>query len=71
MRETIEKKSLGYSFHSQDVLCNFQKTRFYTFSSFIAGIVTGAIGIGGDMVLGTLTFVMGIYLRFFFPPPTR
>ena len=63
MRETTEKKACGYPFHSQDVLWDFPKTRFYAFFTFVAGIVAGLIGIGGGMVLGPLMLVMGIYPR--------
>lgn len=63
MRETIEKKKVGYPFHEQDVLWDFPKTRFYSFFTFVAGIVAGLIGIGGGMVLGPLMLVMGIYPR--------
>jgi uncharacterized membrane protein YfcA len=63
MRETTEKKQIGYPFHSQDVLWDFEKTRFYAFFTFVAGIVAGLIGIGGGMVLGPLMLVMGIYPR--------
>ncbi len=63
MRETTEKKSCGYPFHEQDVLWDFPKTRFYSFFTFVAGIVAGLIGIGGGMVLGPLMLVMGIYPR--------
>jgi uncharacterized membrane protein YfcA len=63
MRETTEKKSVGYPFHSQDVLWDFSKTKFYAFFTFVAGIVAGLIGIGGGMVLGPLMLVMGIYPR--------
>merc|ERR1712176_664569 len=63
MRETQGKKSVAYPFHAQDVLWDFQKTRFYSFFTFVAGIVAGLIGIGGGMVLGPLMLVMGIYPR--------
>mmetsp|Transcript_21405 Transcript_21405/g.59539 ORF Transcript_21405/g.59539 Transcript_21405/m.59539 type:complete len:644 (-) Transcript_21405:1258-3189(-) len=63
MRETIEKKAVGYPYHAQDVLWDFEKTRFYAFFTFVAGIVAGLIGIGGGMVLGPLMLVMGIYPR--------
>lgn len=63
MRETEEKKSVGYPYHEQDVLWDFEKARFYAFVTFIAGIVAGLIGIGGGMVLGPLMLVMGIYPR--------
>lgn len=63
MRETAEKKACAYPFHAQDVLWDPQKTRFYAFFTFVAGIVAGLIGIGGGMVLGPLMLVMGIYPR--------
>jgi len=63
MRETTEKKSVAYPFHEQDVLWDVQKTLFYAFFTFVAGIVAGLIGIGGGMVLGPLMLVMGIYPR--------
>ena len=63
MKETSQKKAVGYPFHAQDVLWDFQKTRFYAFFTFVAGIVAGLIGIGGGMVLGPLMLVMGIYPR--------
>lgn len=62
-RETAEKKDCGYPFHEHDVLWDYSKTRFYSFFTFIAGIVAGLIGIGGGMVLGPLMLVMGIYPR--------
>jgi uncharacterized membrane protein YfcA len=63
MKETKEKKACGYPYHSQDVLWDPPKTRFYAFFTFVAGIVAGLIGIGGGMVLGPLMLVMGIYPR--------
>lgn len=63
MKQTEEKKKVGYPFHPQDVLWDFSKTRFYAFFTFIAGIVAGLIGIGGGMVLGPLMLVMGIHPR--------
>ena len=51
-KETAEKKAVRYPFHSQDVLWDFQKTKFYSFFTFVAGVVAGLIGIGGGMVLG-------------------
>jgi len=63
MRETTEKKRVKYPFHSQDVLWDPSKTRFYAFFTFVAGVVAGLIGIGGGMVLGPLMLVMGINPR--------
>ncbi|CAJ1950588.1 unnamed protein product [Cylindrotheca closterium] len=62
-KQTAEKKRVNYPFHPQDVLWDFEKTRFYAFFTFIAGIVAGLIGIGGGMVLGPLMLVMGIHPR--------
>lgn len=63
MKDTEEKKSVGYPFHPQDVLWDASKTRFYAFFTLVAGIVAGLIGIGGGMVLGPLMLVMGIHPR--------
>lgn len=62
-KETDIKQSIQYPYHSQDVLWDFQKTRFYAFYTFGAGVIAGLIGIGGGMVLGPLMLVMGIYPR--------
>lgn len=62
-KQTAEKKRVNYPFHPQDVLWDFEKTRFYAFFTFLAGIVAGLIGIGGGMVLGPLMLVMGIHPR--------
>lgn len=62
-KETSEKRAVKYPFHSQDVLWDFHKTKFYAFFTFCAGIIAGLIGIGGGMVLGPLMLVMGIYPR--------
>mmetsp|Transcript_29970 Transcript_29970/g.71972 ORF Transcript_29970/g.71972 Transcript_29970/m.71972 type:complete len:572 (+) Transcript_29970:150-1865(+) len=62
-KQTAEKKRVNYPFHPQDVLWDFEKTRFYAFFTFIAGVVAGLIGIGGGMVLGPLMLVMGIHPR--------
>jgi hypothetical protein len=43
IQETHEKKAVGYPFHPQDVLWDFQKTRFYAFFTFIAGVVAGLV----------------------------
>lgn len=62
-KETAVKQAIAYPFHAQDVLWDFQKTRFYAFFTFGAGVIAGLIGIGGGMVLGPLMLVMGIYPR--------
>jgi hypothetical protein len=58
MKDTEEKTSVGYPFHSQDVLWDFGKVKFYAAFTFVAGIVAGLIGIGGGMVLGPLMVSM-------------
>lgn len=62
-KQTAEKKRVNYPFHPQDVHWDFEKTRFYAFFTFIAGVVAGLIGIGGGMVLGPLMLIMGIHPR--------
>lgn len=62
-KQTAEKKRVNYPFHPNDVPWDFEKTRFYAFFTFVAGIVAGLIGIGGGMVLGPLMLVMGIHPR--------
>jgi uncharacterized membrane protein YfcA len=62
-KQTAEKKRVNYPFHPQDVLWDFEKTKFYAFFTFVAGVVAGLIGIGGGMVLGPLMLVMGIHPR--------
>ncbi|CAB9529399.1 Sulfite exporter TauE/SafE family protein [Seminavis robusta] len=62
-RATQDKIACGYHFHPNDVLWDLAKIRFYSFFTFIAGIVAGLIGIGGGMVLGPLMLVMGIHPR--------
>ena len=54
---------MNYPFNETDVLWDVKKLQFYSFFTFIAGIVAGLIGIGGGMVLGPLMLVMGINPR--------
>jgi uncharacterized membrane protein YfcA len=63
MKQTEDKKACDYPRHPQDALWGFQQVRFYSFFTFVAGIVAGLIGIGGGMVLGPLMLVMGIHPR--------
>ena len=60
-KRTQERLAVNYPFQEQDVLWNFKKLQFYSFFTFVAGIVAGLIGIGGGMVLGPLMLVMGIH----------
>lgn len=60
---TQERLAVNYPFDEEDVLWDFKKLQFYSFFTFIAGIVAGLIGIGGGMVLGPLMMVMGINPR--------
>jgi hypothetical protein len=43
LKDTKEKQSVGYPFHPQDVLWDFQKTRMYAFVTFVAGVVAGLV----------------------------
>merc|ERR1712176_1206243 len=58
-----EKVECGYPFMPYDVQWDFSKLRFYSFFTFLAGVVAGLIGIGGGMVLGPLMLIMGIHPR--------
>lgn len=58
-----EKVACDYPFHTNDVLWDAAKLRFYAFFTFIAGIVAGLIGIGGGMVLGPLMLILGVHPR--------
>jgi len=63
VKRTQARLAVNYPFNEQDVLWDGQKLRFYSFFTFVAGIVAGLIGIGGGMVLGPLMLVMGINPR--------
>lgn len=39
---------------------NFKKVQYYSFFTFLSGIVAGLVGIGGGMILGPLMLVMGV-----------
>ena len=60
-KRTQERLAVNYPFQEQDVLWDLKKLQFYSFFTFVAGIVAGLIGIGGGMVLGPLMLVMGIH----------
>jgi len=60
---TKARLAVHYPFHEQDVLWDSKKLQFYSFFTFLAGIVAGLIGIGGGMVLGPLMLVMGVNPR--------
>ncbi|KAL7461966.1 hypothetical protein ACHAXS_002373 [Conticribra weissflogii] len=60
-RKTQDRLAVQYPFNETDVLWDYQKLRFYSFFTFLAGIVAGLIGIGGGMVLGPLMIVMGVH----------
>lgn len=63
VKATQERLDVNYPFHEADVLWDLKKLQFYSFFTFVAGIVAGLIGIGGGMVLGPLMLVMGINPR--------
>lgn len=63
VKSTQERLDVDYPFNEADVLWDLKKLQFYSFFTFVAGIVAGLIGIGGGMVLGPLMLVMGINPR--------
>ena len=63
VRKHEAKVACDYPFHTNDVLWDASKLRFYAFFTFIAGIVAGLIGIGGGMVLGPLMLILGVHPR--------
>jgi len=58
-----ERVAVNYPFNETDVMWDFKKLQFYSFFTFVAGIVAGLIGIGGGLVLGPLMIVMGVNPR--------
>lgn len=48
IEDTKERQSVGYPYHSQDVVWDFQKTKFYAFFTFLAGVVAGLVREAGD-----------------------
>ncbi len=58
-----ERVAVNYPFNENDVMWDFKKLQYYSFFTFVAGIVAGLIGIGGGMVLGPLMIVMGVNPR--------
>ena len=63
VKGTQERLAVHYPYNESDVLWDAKKLYFYSFFTFVAGIVAGLIGIGGGMVLGPLMLVMGINPR--------
>lgn len=63
VKATQVRLAVNYPFNESDVLWDSKKLYFYSFFTFVAGIVAGLIGIGGGMVLGPLMLVMGINPR--------
>ena len=63
VKEVNERVAVNYPFNETDVLWDFKKLQFYSFFTFVAGIIAGLIGIGGGMVLGPLMIVMGVNPR--------
>jgi uncharacterized membrane protein YfcA len=57
---TKERAAVNYPFNETDVLWDLQKLRFFSFWTFVAGVVAGLIGIGGGMILGPLMIVNGV-----------
>lgn len=63
VKSVSARAAVNYPFNETDVLWDFKKLQFYSFFTFVAGIVAGLIGIGGGMVLGPLMIVMGVNPR--------
>mmetsp|Transcript_4970 Transcript_4970/g.8503 ORF Transcript_4970/g.8503 Transcript_4970/m.8503 type:complete len:597 (+) Transcript_4970:187-1977(+) len=63
VKNVNQRVAVNYPFNETDVLWDFKKLQFYSFFTFVAGIVAGLIGIGGGMVLGPLMIVMGVNPR--------
>ncbi|KAL7545990.1 hypothetical protein ACHAWF_009336 [Thalassiosira exigua] len=63
VKKTRERLAVRYPFNETDVLWDAGKIQFYSFFTFVAGIVAGLIGIGGGMVLGPMMIVMGVHPR--------
>ncbi|KAL7426359.1 hypothetical protein ACHAXM_000417 [Skeletonema potamos] len=63
VKSVNERVAVNYPFNESDVLWDLKKLQFYSFFTFVAGIVAGLIGIGGGMVLGPLMIVMGVNPR--------
>ena len=60
VKGTQERLAVHYPYNESDVLWDAKKLYFYSFFTFVAGIVAGLIGIGGGMILGPLMLAMGI-----------
>ena len=63
LQKKKQKDAVRYPYQPHDVIWDFQKVRFYSAFTFVAGVVAGLIGIGGGMVLGPLMLIMGIHPR--------
>lgn len=60
-KQTHDKMACDYPYHTQDVIWDFEKLRFYACCTFLAGAVAGLIGVGGGMILNPLMIIMGIH----------
>lgn len=60
VKKTILKCVVGFSFVEGDIVWNWMKFRKYSFLTFLAGVVSGLIGIGGGMILGPLMLQLGV-----------
>jgi hypothetical protein len=44
--QSLEKQAVSYPFVDGDVIWDYQKCRFFSFWTFVAGIVAGLVGEG-------------------------
>jgi len=58
--KSIRKQLVRFQFVTGDVLWTWRKFFFFSWWTFVAGIIAGLIGIGGGMVLGPLMLQMGL-----------
>jgi len=61
--KTNERLAVNYPFNDMDILWDYKKLQFYSFFTFLAGIIAGLIGVGGGMVLGPLMIAMEVNPR--------
>ena len=54
------RRSIGYSFITTDILWNKRHIFVFTFVSFIVGVISGSIGLGGGVILCPIFFEYGL-----------
>jgi len=56
-----ERHTVDYPFLSHDVMWDVKKLRFYSISTFLAGMISGFMGGGTGLFLGPLMLFMGMH----------